>query len=288
MSSGPSRSSSPRAASSGRPGAAGRSTCWCGRVRGLDPEHLERSPATVTRLPTGRRQDRAGTGVRARAGRRIRGTGGRRAPGGGTAGSELRLRETTLTMRSSYAIGRARQAPRGPAARSIAGAPACCDQAAMRRQDPLGRPKTMTGEDRRSAARCGNRTGVYCNTASYGLPPRPAWEALQAALSEWRGGRTSWEHWGAEHRGRAGRVRPAGRRRRRPGGGRRDGLRARRARSSPRCRPARGWSCPTSSSPRRCSRCSSSSASTSAPCRRRGWPRRSPTASTRSPSAPSR
>ncbi len=38
--------------------------------------------------------------------------------------------------------------------------------------------------------------GVYCNTASYGLPPRPAWDAMQAALSDWRGGRTSWEHWG--------------------------------------------------------------------------------------------
>ncbi len=38
--------------------------------------------------------------------------------------------------------------------------------------------------------------GVYCNTASYGLPPQPAWEALQAALSDWHGGRTSWEHWG--------------------------------------------------------------------------------------------
>ena len=38
--------------------------------------------------------------------------------------------------------------------------------------------------------------GVYCNTASYGLPPRPAWDALQAALVDWRGGRTSWEHWG--------------------------------------------------------------------------------------------
>jgi selenocysteine lyase/cysteine desulfurase len=38
--------------------------------------------------------------------------------------------------------------------------------------------------------------GVYCNTASYGLPPRPAWEALQSALDEWHGGRTSWEHWG--------------------------------------------------------------------------------------------
>ena len=38
--------------------------------------------------------------------------------------------------------------------------------------------------------------GVYCNTASYGLPPRPAWDALQAALVDWRGGRTSWERWG--------------------------------------------------------------------------------------------
>ena len=38
--------------------------------------------------------------------------------------------------------------------------------------------------------------GTYLNTASYGLPPRPAWEALQAALEDWRGGRTSWEHWG--------------------------------------------------------------------------------------------
>ena len=37
--------------------------------------------------------------------------------------------------------------------------------------------------------------GVYLNTASYGLPPRPAWEALQAALADWHGGRTSWEHW---------------------------------------------------------------------------------------------
>ncbi len=38
--------------------------------------------------------------------------------------------------------------------------------------------------------------GVYCNTASYGIPPRPAWDALQAALHDWHGGRTSWEHWG--------------------------------------------------------------------------------------------
>jgi selenocysteine lyase/cysteine desulfurase len=38
--------------------------------------------------------------------------------------------------------------------------------------------------------------GTYCNTASYGLPPAPAWEALQAALADWHGGATSWERWG--------------------------------------------------------------------------------------------
>jgi selenocysteine lyase/cysteine desulfurase len=38
--------------------------------------------------------------------------------------------------------------------------------------------------------------GTYLNTASYGLPPQPAWDALQAALQDWRGGRTSWEQWG--------------------------------------------------------------------------------------------
>ena len=39
-------------------------------------------------------------------------------------------------------------------------------------------------------------TGTYLNTASYGLPPQPAWDALQAALADWQAGRTSWEHWG--------------------------------------------------------------------------------------------
>jgi selenocysteine lyase/cysteine desulfurase len=38
--------------------------------------------------------------------------------------------------------------------------------------------------------------GTYLNTASYGLPPTPAWDALQTALADWREGRTSWEHWG--------------------------------------------------------------------------------------------
>src|SRR4051794_8694591 len=36
----------------------------------------------------------------------------------------------------------------------------------------------------------------YLNTASYGLPPDSAWDAMQAALADWRAGRTSWEHWG--------------------------------------------------------------------------------------------
>ena len=38
--------------------------------------------------------------------------------------------------------------------------------------------------------------GAYLNTASYGLPPDCAWEAMQQALGDWRSGRTSWEHWG--------------------------------------------------------------------------------------------
>ncbi|GAA0612365.1 aminotransferase class V-fold PLP-dependent enzyme [Kribbella sandramycini] len=35
----------------------------------------------------------------------------------------------------------------------------------------------------------------WLNTASYGLPPRPAWEALQSVLADWRVGATSWEPW---------------------------------------------------------------------------------------------
>jgi selenocysteine lyase/cysteine desulfurase len=38
--------------------------------------------------------------------------------------------------------------------------------------------------------------GVYLNTASYGLPPRDGFAALQEALYDWQQGRTSWEHWG--------------------------------------------------------------------------------------------
>jgi selenocysteine lyase/cysteine desulfurase len=52
-------------------------------------------------------------------------------------------------------------------------------------------PLTIT-----DAAELWKPVGTYLNTASYGLPPTTAWDALQAALEDWRGGRTSWEHWG--------------------------------------------------------------------------------------------
>ena len=38
---------------------------------------------------------------------------------------------------------------------------------------------------------------TYLNTASFGLPPDPAFEALSAAQADWRAGRVSWEHWTA-------------------------------------------------------------------------------------------
>jgi len=43
--------------------------------------------------------------------------------------------------------------------------------------------------------------GVFLNTASYGLPPRAGFDALQEALTGWRGGRTSWEQWGHSSEG---------------------------------------------------------------------------------------
>ena len=36
---------------------------------------------------------------------------------------------------------------------------------------------------------------TYLNAASYGLPPRPAVEALLGAVDEWRHGRTHWARW---------------------------------------------------------------------------------------------
>ena len=43
--------------------------------------------------------------------------------------------------------------------------------------------------------------GVYLNTASYGLPPSDGFDAMARALADWRGGRTSWEHWGESTEG---------------------------------------------------------------------------------------
>jgi selenocysteine lyase/cysteine desulfurase len=35
----------------------------------------------------------------------------------------------------------------------------------------------------------------WLNTASYGIPPKVGWDALQQALEEWRSGRGAWEEW---------------------------------------------------------------------------------------------
>ena len=43
--------------------------------------------------------------------------------------------------------------------------------------------------------------GVYLNTASYGLPARDGFDAMQQALADWRAGATSWEHWGESSEG---------------------------------------------------------------------------------------
>ena len=36
---------------------------------------------------------------------------------------------------------------------------------------------------------------AYLNTATYGLPPRTAFDALRGCADEWRAGRTSFEGW---------------------------------------------------------------------------------------------
>jgi selenocysteine lyase/cysteine desulfurase len=47
----------------------------------------------------------------------------------------------------------------------------------------------------RDAQELWNPRPGWLNTASYGLPPRPGWEALQSALADWQIGATSWELW---------------------------------------------------------------------------------------------
>jgi selenocysteine lyase/cysteine desulfurase len=59
--------------------------------------------------------------------------------------------------------------------------------------------------DLAQAQRLFSPEGTYLNTATYGLPPRTAMEAMQRALDEWRHGRTQFQHWD-ESVGRARRA----------------------------------------------------------------------------------
>lgn len=43
----------------------------------------------------------------------------------------------------------------------------------------------------------------WLNTASYGLPPAPAFDELQTALDQWRSGSAPWEMWAGDATGRA-------------------------------------------------------------------------------------
>ncbi|MTD17009.1 aminotransferase class V-fold PLP-dependent enzyme [Nakamurella sp. YIM 132087] len=55
----------------------------------------------------------------------------------------------------------------------------------------------MTGSPIAQAAALFDGDPGYLNTSSYGLPPRPAFEAMLAAQQDWQRGRTSWEGWAA-------------------------------------------------------------------------------------------
>src|SRR6202012_5208317 len=71
-----------------------------------------------------------------------------------------------------------------------------CSQPSRATAMAMGRDGSVCAMRVADAQTLWSPAGVYCNTASYGLPPRPAWDALQAALADWQGGRTSWGHWG--------------------------------------------------------------------------------------------
>src|SRR6476619_1181953 len=49
--------------------------------------------------------------------------------------------------------------------------------------------------DLREAQKLWDPEPGWLNTASYGLPPRLAYDVLQSVLDDWRTGRTSWEGW---------------------------------------------------------------------------------------------
>jgi selenocysteine lyase/cysteine desulfurase len=62
---------------------------------------------------------------------------------------------------------------------------------------PAARPATLPGAmDLAEARAFWEADRPYLNTASFGLPPKPAWDEFQAALEDWRHGRVSWEPWG--------------------------------------------------------------------------------------------
>ena len=63
----------------------------------------------------------------------------------------------------------------------------------MFRVDRRGR--TLTDVDATSWGALWNAEPGFLNTASFGLPPRRAWQELQAMQADWRAGRTSWEGW---------------------------------------------------------------------------------------------
>ena len=107
---------------------------------------------------------------------------------------------------------------------------------ARRRATPCG---ILPGSERSSDAQSlFSPEGTYLNTASYGLPPQPGWDALQQVLEEWRGGRTSWEGWSESTDGARARVRASSSTPTRRASRSARPCPASSASSPPRCRPA--------------------------------------------------
>ena len=65
----------------------------------------------------------------------------------------------------------------------------------------MATPPSVDGMEIEQAQKLWQPEPGWLNTASYGLPPEPAWAALQEALAAWRVGRTSWEGWGESTHG---------------------------------------------------------------------------------------